>query len=130
MNFPKRVRRSRSYLSQLGFTVDDQLEKLPAKSLGEKVFGLVKVPHSYYFDRPTGRRKQENDGLLGEPLLLLREQDGHLLAHSREGYLGYIRSDDVLALDEAAYVKYLAGPRVLVTSNQTDSTPKIPAGGG
>lgn len=128
VEFPETRAALTRYLTLLGFTVDDQLEKLPAKSLGEKVFGLVKVPHSYYFDRTTGRRKQENDGLLGEPLLLLREQDGQLLAHSHEGYLGYIRSDDVLRVDEAAYVKYLSGPRVLVTANQTGGVSKIPAG--
>jgi cell wall-associated NlpC family hydrolase len=119
-----------AYLEILGFKVDDQLEKLPAVGLGKKIFGFVKVPHSYAFDRASGRRKQENDCLVGEPLMLLREQDGHLLAHSHVGYLGYLKSDDVLRVDEDAYVKYLDGPRVLVTTNQEESDGRsaIPAG--
>lgn len=117
------------FLSALGFNVADHLEALPSQDLGDKLFGIVKVPHSYTFDHPTGRRKQGNDCLLGEPLLLLREQDGHLLAHSHEGYLGYIPSKDVLRLDETAYVEFLAGPRVLVTKDQKQlEETAIPAG--
>ena len=129
VEFPETRSALNGFLTSLGFAVDDQLETLPATSLGEKVFGIVKVPHSYCFDKPTGRRKQENDCLLGEPLLLLREQDGQLLAHSREGYLGYMPSDDVHRVDEAAYVKYLDGPRVRVMTDQANKgQPLIPAG--
>ena len=129
VEFPETRSALNEFLKILGFKVDDHLEKLPAADLGEKVFGLVKVPHSYSFDHPSGKRKQENDCLLGEPLLLLREQDGHLLAHSHEGYLGYLPSADVVRVDEATYIKYLSGPRVLVLEDQThDDKPTIPAG--
>jgi len=130
VEFPETHQSLVAFLEVLGFKVDDQLEKLPAAGLGEKIFGLVKAPHSYAFDKASGRRKQENDCLLGEPLMLLREQDGHLLAHGREGYLGYVKSDDVLRVDEAAYVKYLDGPRVLITANQenAEGRPEMPAG--
>ena len=90
VEFPETRGALSAFLKTLGFKIDDRLEELPARGLGKEIFGLVKASHSYSFDRPSGRRKQENDCLLGEPLLLLREQDGHLLAHSHEGYLGYI----------------------------------------
>ncbi|MEX0643585.1 MAG: C40 family peptidase [Pirellulales bacterium] len=129
VEFPETREALSAFLKTLGFKIDDRLEELPARGLGKEIFGLVKASHSYSFDRPSGRRKQENDCLLGEPLLLLREQDGHLLAHSHEGYLGYIPSADVVRMDEPAYLKYLAGPRVLITANQTASgQPSIPAG--
>lgn len=128
VEFPETRAALTEYLKLLGFKVDDRMETLPSAAFGEKLFGFVKVSHSYYFDRASGKRKQENDGLIGEPLLLLREQDGQLLAHSHEGYLGYIRSEDVLRVDEAAYVKYLSGPRVLVLENQANNNPPIPAG--
>ncbi len=129
VEFPETRSSLKNFLTILGFDVDDQMETLPTAGLGKEVFGLVKVSHSYCFDKPSGRRKQENDCLLGEPLLLLREQDGYLLAHSREGYLGYVRSADVLRVDEAAYSKYLSGPRVLVTADQEPGNKlSIPAG--
>jgi hypothetical protein len=129
VEFPETRSSLVGFLKILGFEVEDHMETLPAEGLGKKVFGLTKVPHSYSFDKPSGRRKQENDCLLGEPLLLLREQDGHLLVHSHEGYLGYVPSADVLRVDESAYEKYLSGPRVLVTADQHGGeTLAIPAG--
>ncbi len=116
------------FLEALGFVIDDKLESLPSEKLGKKIFAITNVDHSYCFDRPGGRSKQQNDCLLGDPLFLLREEDGNLLVHSREGYLGYLRADDVLRMDEEAYGKYLEGPRVLVTSDQELRKTKIPAG--
>ena len=97
VEFPETRRSLNEFLEALGFVVDDQMESLPSASLGKKIFAITNVNHSYCFDRPSGRRKQENDCLLGEPLFLLREEEGHLLVHSREGYLGYVRADDVAA---------------------------------
>lgn len=129
VEFPETRSSLNKFLKVLGFEVADKMETLPSEKLGKEIFGLVVVPHTYCFDHPTGRRKQENDCLLGEPLLLLREQDGHLLAHSHEGYLGYVPSKDVRRVDEATYVKYLAGPRVLVLEDQArGEKSKIPAG--
>jgi len=129
VEFPETREALSEFLQILGFKIDDRLEELPAAGLGKEMFGLVKASHSYAFDRPTGKRKQEDDCLLGEPLLLLREADGHLLAHSGEGYLGYVPSADVVRVDEAAFLKYLNGPRVLVITNQkANGQPAIPAG--
>jgi hypothetical protein len=47
------------FLTELGFEVEDQLESLPATSLGKEIFGITKATHSYCFDRPMGRREQE-----------------------------------------------------------------------
>src|SRR5262245_18844676 len=103
VEFPETRAALKGYLSELGFQVTDSLEFLPSAGLGKQMFGIVQAPHSYSFDRPNGERKQENDCLLGEPLLLLREEDGHLLAHSGEGYLGYIPAADVARMDEATF---------------------------
>jgi hypothetical protein len=117
VEFPETRHSLKEFLKALGFDVEDRLESLPAESLGNRRFGLVAKPHTYVFDRPSGKRKQENDLLIGEPLLLLREQDGHLLVHSREGYLGYVSSSEVIRSDGTAYEKYLAGARVLITKD-------------
>jgi hypothetical protein len=129
VEFPETRSALTGFLSSLGFDVDDRLESLPQKKLGQEIFGIVKASHSYCFDKPSGRRKQENDCLMGEPLLLLREQDGQLLAHSHEGYLGYVAGEDIRRMNEADYVKYLDGPRVRVMADQQLSGhPLIPAG--
>ena len=115
------------YLKVLGFNVDDRLESLPAAGLGKEIFGLVQVPHSICYDQPNGRQRPENDCLIGEPLYVLREENGHLFVHSGEGYLGYVRSKDVLRVDAAGFAKYLAGKRVRIKKNQKIGDLLIPA---
>lgn len=116
------------FLKVLGFKVDDQMESLPAAGLGAEIFGLVKAPHSICFNQPNGRQRPENDCLIGEPVYLLREEKGHLLVHSGEGYLGYVRSKDVLRVDAAGFAKYLAGKRVRIKTDQKTGELMIPAG--
>ncbi len=129
VEFPETRNALKEFLAALGFNVDDRLESLPADSLGEKRFGLAAEPHTYVFDRPNGKRKQENDLLIGEPLLLLREQDGHFLVHCREGYLGFVSCSDIVRLDGAAYERYLTGPRVLIAKDVPDRAQiRFPAG--
>lgn len=115
------------YIKVLGFEVDDRMESLPSAGLGKEIFGLVQVPHSICYDQPNGRQRPENDCLIGEPLYLLREENGHILVHSGEGYLGYVRSKDVLRVDAASFAKYLAGKRVRIKKNQKIGDLLIPA---
>ncbi len=126
--FPETRATIGKFLTLLGFTVKDRMESLPTADLGQAIFGLVKAPHSICYDRPSGRLRPENDCLVGEPLYLLREENGRLLVHGRDGYLGYIRSDDVLRVDAAAFTHYLAGKRVRIKSDQHVGAHSIPAG--
>jgi gamma-D-glutamyl-L-lysine dipeptidyl-peptidase len=118
IEFPETRKSLKQFLGILGFEVEDQLETLPSSGLGEKIFGLVKASHSFSYDQPQGHQTVETDCLLGEPLYLLRELEGHLLVHSGEGYLGYVRETDVRRLDADAFARYVDGPSVRILENQ------------
>jgi len=128
VEFPETRTALAKFLTSLGFKVEDRLETLPASALGKEIFGFVKTAHSVCYDRPSGRQRPENDCLVGEPLYLLREESGHLLAHSGEGYLGYIPTKGVLRVDAATFARYLDGPRVRVKSDQKVAGVSVPAG--
>ncbi len=126
--FPETRAALAKFLTVLGFNVNDRMEALPVAALGKEIFGLVKAPHTICYDQPSGRQRPENDCLVGEPLYLLREESGHLLVHSGEGYLGYVLATDVLRVDAAGFAKYLAGKRVRIKSDQKAGGMTIPAG--
>jgi hypothetical protein len=129
VEFPETRSALIEFLNKLSFTINDQLETLPSGRLGQSRFGLLKVSHSYSYDRPDGQRSVETDCLIGEPLYLLREERDHLLAHSGEGYLGYVRSDDVRRVDEAEFARYLYGPTVRILANhEVERGLLLPAG--
>lgn len=129
VEFPETRQALVTLLGHLGFDVEDQLTTLPEAKLGEKVYGLVKTTHSLSYDRPSGTRGVVTDCLLGEPLFLLREEQGHFLVHSGGGYLGYVAKDDVHRLGAAAFSHYPSDSSVrMITDHSLDSGLVVPAG--
>lgn len=129
VEFPETRFGVEEFLYTLGFAdVDNQLQVLPADDLGERIFGLVKATHTISFATPGGR-EAVTDCLLGEPLYLLRQEGDWLLAHSAEGYLGYVAAADVLRVDEDQFNRYQLTPHVrLVADHKTDGGQTLPVG--
>lgn len=129
IEFPETRGTLNQFLRRLGFAFDDELVVVPAAEFGDFKFGFVKVAHSFSFSRPTGRRSAETDCLIGEPLHLLRKENGHLLAHSRDGYLGFVLERDVHVVDAATFAGYLEGPRVcLLRDHRCEQGELLPTG--
>jgi gamma-D-glutamyl-L-lysine dipeptidyl-peptidase len=129
VEFPETRNALSQFLGHLGFEVDNQLQTLPAASLGERTLGFLKTSHCLSYDRPSGRRGAVTDCLFAEPLYLLREEDGQVLVHSGEGYLGFIPAKQIYRVTDAEFAAYLDGPSVRMIA---DYNPRegltIPAG--
>lgn len=130
VEFPETRAALENFLGILGFDdLDDQLQTLPAASLGNQLFGFVKTTHSLSYNRPRGERSVETDCLLGEPLYILREEHDHLLVHSGEGYLGYVLAADVHRVDAEAFARYPSNSCVrMIADYRLSSGLVIPAG--
>jgi cell wall-associated NlpC family hydrolase len=128
VEFPETRNALVAYFKALGFEpVENQIETLPAKDLGEKRFGLIKTAHSLSYAEPE-EREVVTDCLLAEPLFLLREEADHFLVHGGDGYLGWVAAKDVERVEEAAFATYLEGPRVCIRTDQKIGDLTLPAG--
>jgi len=117
-------------LEQLGFEdVKDEIEVLPAQRLGDKRFGLVKVPAEFSRANADERSEPLNQCLLGDPLYLLDERpNGFFLCHAATGYLGYVAKSAVVAMDREAFSKYTTGARVVFQKQFSEGELTIPLG--
>ncbi len=116
-------------LQVLGFEIAaNDIRMLPDKQLGELRFGLVTASRSLSYDQPSSPRAVVTECLVGEPLCLLKRLNDHYLCHCGEGYLGYIAAKDIRPVDEAEFVSYLAGDRVVVRTAHTMGDLFLPAG--
>jgi cell wall-associated NlpC family hydrolase len=129
VEFPETRAALAGYFAALGFEpVENQIETLPTKELGERMFGFINSAHSLSYAEPA-EREVVTDCLLGEKLFLLRSEEGHFLVHGGDGYLGYVAADDVHRVDEKQFTDYLAGPRVAVRVDvKKEDGVAIPAG--
>lgn len=130
VEFPETRDALAGFLQALGFaTVDNQLAILPDNELGARRFGFLQASNSLSLAEPKDGAEIVSECLLAEPLFLLREVNGYLLVHSGEGYLGYVKSQEVVRVDEATFAAYQQGPRVIVHQNCTPNDEmRIPAG--
>ncbi|NLE37992.1 MAG: C40 family peptidase, partial [Pirellulaceae bacterium] len=104
------------YLNGLGFEdIEDRIEVLPSKSLGEKRFGFVRASRTFSFDRPSGKRTVVTDCLLGAPLCLLKEADDEfILCQGVEGYIGYVAGKNIQRVGREDFARYQAEAQVRV----------------
>lgn len=119
-----------SFLETLGFTeIENRIEVLPAKNLDGKHYGLVRVASTISYDSPEKNHSAGTTCLLGEPLYLLRVEGNYFLAHSSEGYLGYIPQTAVTQLTREQFESYIQAPGVILTANfKVDSELELSAG--
>lgn len=80
-----------------GITLADELEVLPSPSMGEKVFGIVKVPVVDLGDGPrsSGGSHTVTQARMGDIVKLLKEKDGWFLVQMHDGYLGWVGPESI-----------------------------------
>lgn len=90
------------FLGHLGFNdVKNDVKLLPDPALGEKQFAIVGDQPVYIYDRITTPRETYTEALPGDAIFVLKEaDDGMLLCHVADGYVGYL---------DAARVKRVSG---------------------
>lgn len=105
-----------AFLRHLGFQrIDDRIDVLPSKSLGQQRFGFVTSSHLFCYSQPTGRQEVLTDCLLGAPVHLLKEAAADfVLGQGAEGYVGYVDGKRIRRVDANEFTRYQSGPQVRV----------------
>lgn len=102
-----------------GVRVLDRAEVLPPASLGDRIFGVVKEPVVNLGDGPGSNTGSHvvTQAKVGDVLKLLEEKDGWFLVRMNlDGYLGWIRDDQIWRVDQTTLDSYLSGKVALVTA--------------
>ncbi|ADL07388.1 NlpC/P60 family protein [Thermosediminibacter oceani] len=113
-----------------GVTVEDKIELLPSKSLGDRVYGVVKVPVLNLGMEPG---KAEGKGTvtqarMGDVVELFEEKHGWYRVRMEDGYLGWADGSKLWIADKPSLSGYLSGRFALVVSKKT--VPLLGIGGG
>jgi len=109
--YAQQVRSLVMLLHTLGLEVEDRIELTPTKPLGDTPFGIVRAARSFIYASPEPRAEVVNEVVRGESLYLLHAIDGQrpmYWCHAPDGYVGWIRADDVERVDGSRLAQALS----------------------
>ena len=100
-----------------GASIVDQVVTLPAASLGDKVYGIVKLPVVNLGDGPNSSSGSHTvtQARMGDVLRLLEEKGGWYLAQMHDGYLGWVDPAGIHACDKKALDAFWNAPVALIS---------------
>lgn len=110
--------------------VTNEVETLPSSRLGERRFGVCRAPMALTWGEPAEGRDVQTQLLLGEPVMLLDEtpDGGYLLLHGGDGYVGWVRSEDIRRMDAAEFARWETTDKATLTSDWMADDFRLPAG--
>ena len=104
-------------LTKAGYRVDDASTLLPdVATLGERQWGLVRVPVAPLSAKPTFTASQDSQALMGTPVRLLSRQDGWYRVQLPDGYIGWMRRAQITPLTAEALAEHNRSRRLMVTA--------------
>lgn len=71
---------------------------LPARELGEKVFGIVRLSVSNHRQEPAHSSEMVTQSLLGTPVQLLKKHKGYYLVRTPDRYISWLSAEEVSPL--------------------------------
>ncbi len=100
-----------NYLGVLGFTkIDDRTEVMPTNDLGDTPFAVVTDAAAFVYESPDDRSETVTQMKQSDAFFLLRPAaDGFYHCHASDGYVGYVKSDQVKRVTADEFAKTL-GP--------------------
>jgi cell wall-associated NlpC family hydrolase len=116
------------FLKAIGFAkVEDKMQVLP-EDFGTRPYAIVTSPKAFFYDKPASPHERVTQALPGDAIYLLKEDGDYYLAHSAEGYLGYVLASDVRRVDPAAFLAYQTGYQATVLRDTGDGDSYLPEG--
>jgi len=115
VGFPEMKDSLINLLKILKLNVTDNIEVLPSKSLGDKIFAITNVSHQLIYDKPSDKSEQMTDAVIGDLIYLLKydEPSGFYLCMSSSGYLGWIPKDALTLLNKEQFKSFQDAPKAV-----------------
>lgn len=91
----------------------DAIILLPAPSLGKKTRGVMRVSTGYLRRQPDHDMEMISQGLLGEPVTLLKRRGAFYFCKLEDGYLGWMENASVQEMDQDEFAHWQSMDHVI-----------------
>lgn len=96
--------------------IKDEIEFLPSKSLGEKIFGVINLSVANLRSKPDHAAELVTQAILGTPIKVLKKgEDGYYLVETPDNYIAWLDDDGFEFITESELVEWNVTPKVIYT---------------
>ncbi len=104
-------------LEKEGLKVKDEIEILPAKNLGEEIYGVVNLSVATFRVKPDHQAELATQALLGSSIKLLKKSKGWFLAQTPDKYIAWIESGSFTAMNKEQLSEWLSSDKIIFTKD-------------
>lgn len=103
-------------LKVAGLNFTDEVEVLPSKKLGDKIYGVINLSVANFRSKPDHPAELVTQAILGTPVKVFNKgEDGYYLVQTPDGYISWLDDDGVHFMDETELYDWLSSPKIIYT---------------
>ncbi len=104
-------------LKEAGLNFTDEIELLPSKKLGDKIYGVINLSVANFRSKPDHPAELVTQAILGTPIKVYKKgEDGYYLVQTPDGYISWLDNDGVQFMNETDLNDWLSSPKIIYTN--------------
>ncbi len=112
-------------ITEMGFTVKNEINILPQKELGENIFGIVNISVANIRSKPSHPAELATQSLLGTCVNVLKKEDSWYLIQTPDKYISWVDNDGIELVNEDEQNNWKQAEKVLITAQFTTARKEV-----
>jgi hypothetical protein len=105
-------------ISEQKINIENEIELLPSKFLGDKTFGVINLSVANIRSKPDHAAELATQSILGTPIkVLIKGEDGYYLVQTPDNYIAWLDDDGFTFMNEDQWNEWLATPKIIYTKS-------------
>jgi hypothetical protein len=93
----------------------DEVEILPSKKLGDKIYGIVNLSVSNIRTKPDHPEELATQALLGTPVKIFKKESGFYLVQTPDKYISWVDADGITPMNKNQFDEWIKSPKIIFT---------------
>ncbi|HEX9251612.1 MAG TPA: C40 family peptidase [Ignavibacteriaceae bacterium] len=103
-------------MKEAGLNFQDEIEILPSKKLGDKIYGVINLSVANFRSKPDHPAELVTQAILGTPVKVYKKgEDGYYLVQTPDGYISWLDDDGFAFMTEVQWNEWKSSPKIIYT---------------
>jgi hypothetical protein len=113
-NLPAANAKLEKTIKEAGLNFNDEIELLPSKKLGDKIYGVINLSVANFRSKPDHPAELVTQAILGTPVKVYKKgEDGYYLVQTPDGYISWLDNDGFAFMDDSEMNDWLSSPKII-----------------